>query len=247
LYFQPGFQIGQQYMQGCGLAQQAMMLEVSGNWNPASAVQLYEQAATLIWGSMTQAQQWGLPVYAGAWFALGTVHFNAARVQTAMGWSAPASQHLAQALQCLNQAIAMQPGFVPFHSAAGTVLVAQGNLPEAQRAFETAVRLNPADVYSNYMLGVMHSVQGNGAAATQYYGVVQQQAPTLPPPQQFQPAPAPAPGGQRANSAANWLDIINKIATTVKNVGDAANSISGLFGHSQMFSQPAWPGQMPGF
>jgi hypothetical protein len=37
------------------------------------------------------------------------------------------------------------------------------------------------------------------------------------------------------------------IATTVKNVGDAANSISGLFGHSQTFSQPAWPGQMPGF
>jgi tetratricopeptide (TPR) repeat protein len=240
------FQLNQQYMQGCGLAQQALMQEMSGNWNPAYLVQMYEQAVGLITGSMNLAQQWGMPVYPQAWFALATVHFNAARIQAATGWLAPASQHLAQALMCLNQAIGMQPNFFQYHSAAGTVLLAQGNLPEAERAFRRALELFPGDVYSNYMLSVMQATQGNMAAAASHYGMAQQRVPNLPAPQQFQFQPAPPQGGP-GGSAMKWLDIINKVATTVKNVGDAANTLSGLFGQGQSFAQPAWPGSMPTF
>ncbi len=240
------FQLNQQYIQGCGLAQQALMQEMSGNWNPALLIQMYEQAVGLISGSMNLAQQGGVPVYPQAWFALATVHFNAARIQAATGWIAPASQHLAQALMCLNQAVAMQPTFYQYHSAAGTVLLAQGNLSEAERAFRRALELYPGDVYSNYVLGVMQATQGNMAAAAQYYGAAQQRVPNLPTPQQFQLQPEP-PQGSQGGSPMKWLDLINKVATTVKNVGDAANTLSGLFGHGQGFSQPVWPGSMPSF
>jgi tetratricopeptide (TPR) repeat protein len=80
----------------------------------------------------------------------------------------------------LNQAIALNPQVGQYHVDVGTVLMALGNLPEAQRAFLTALQINPSDPWAQYMLALLNSAGGNMAAANQYYAAVRQMAPNLP-------------------------------------------------------------------
>ncbi len=246
IYYQQFLQqLNQQYMQGCSMGQQAGMLEMSGN--PPAAAQLYEQAAGLIGNSVVQSRQWNIPVSPDVLFVLATCHFQAARMQAVQGWTQPAAMHLAQALDALNQAIMLSPNVFQLHSAAGTVLAAQGNPAEAARAFERALQLNPADVYSQYMLGALNLSQGNAAAGNDYYQAARQAAPNLPPPQQVVPPPPPDPvpgtqAGPPPGAKTDWLKVMDSVSGLLNAVSGTGNMVHSFCGGMQGQSPPS-----PGF
>jgi len=224
------FLLNQQYMQACGVGQQAMMMEASGNG--LAVAQLYEQAIAVLGNSMMMARQYGVFVPDSILYTFAYSHFSAARVEAAMCWpQAPA--HLAMALDALNQAIAANPNVCQYHALAGAVLASQGSLQWAVQAFTRALQLNPADVWSRYMLSALYSTQGNVAMAGQQFATVQQVVPNLPSPQQFLPQAA-APGGAPAPAAghANWLDTTGKVFDILKTFTEVVNNMSGWAGGS---------------
>ena len=220
----------QQFMQGSSLAQQGMMLEASGN--VAGAAQCYNDASMLLSQCLVAAQQFQVPIGDQGWFSLAWCHFNAARTQTMLGWGAMAPAHLMQAHNALNNALTLNPSFGPYHAAMGVLLATEGQSLLAMQAFSNAVRLNPADAFSQYMLAILNQAQGNVAAGNQHFVVAQQYAPNLPPPQQTMQAHG---GGGKGF---DW----NGLVSTVGEVFKAVNSVSSLFSNAQGQSQQAWPG-----
>jgi tetratricopeptide (TPR) repeat protein len=223
------FALNQQFQQGCYFAQQAMLAEQMGNL--AGAVQCYDQAIATIANSMGMAGQYGVPVTDSVFFTFGVCHFNAARVKSMAGWSQMAPMHLAQAHEALRRAIDLNPNFFQYYSAAGVLLLAEGNVGGAMQSFQRAVQLNPMDSWSQWMLSSLYQVQGNAAAANQYYAAASQIQPGLPPPQQFvqqhQSGPPPMPGsGGSGNSGRatqhDWVEMAN-------NALKVTNSVIGLF------------------
>ncbi len=187
-----------------------MMAEMSGNIPVAS--QWYDQAIGLIGNSIGMARQSGIPVTEQVFFAFAQCSFNAARIKTMMGWVPAAANHLAQALEALNQAIAINPGLFQLHSAAGTVMMAQWNLPWAGKAFQRALQLNPQDPWSQYMLNVLHSMRGQAA---QSFPAV----PQVPAPSSGWAAAAPAPAKH------DWVEIFNNGLKALNNVCDIFGKI----------------------
>ena len=233
--FPPGPQqmLQQQFMQGCTLAQQGMMVEAGGNL--PGAAQCYEQAAAILSTCIVEAQQYQIPVDPQGWFSLSWCHFNTARTQTMLGWGAAAPGHLMQAHNALNIAINMNPTFAPFHAAMGVLLATEGQAALATQAFSRAIQLNPADAFSQYMLALLNQVQGNVAAGTQHYAAAQQYAPTLPPPQQALQA---HDGGGKGF---DW----NGLVSTAGELFKAVNSVSSLFSSPQGNPSQGFPGGSP--
>lgn len=223
----------QQYQQGCQLVQQGMTAEAAGQLLPAS--QCLEQGAQWLDASVATARQWGMPIWDVAFFSCAYAHFNAARIQAQLGQWQAAPPHLGQALAALNAAIQVNPRVFYYHSAAGVVLLAQGNPAEANRAFNAALGLNPNDPYSQYMLAMLHAAQGNTAAATALYSAAQSTVPGLPAVQQMLPtAPSgPAAAAPGAGPQPRWLDVLTKLGTiadAVNKIGGAVNTVNGLMG-----------------
>ena len=131
--------LNQQFQQGCYIAQQAIMAEQMGNGVGAS--QLYDQASGVIANVVGTANQYGVPIFDNVFFSLAFCHFNAARLKAAMGWPQAIPQHLNTALQAINQALAINPNFFTYHSAAGLILLAMSNVSAAVLAFQRAVQL----------------------------------------------------------------------------------------------------------
>jgi tetratricopeptide (TPR) repeat protein len=235
--FPPGPQqlLQQQFMQGCALAQQGMMVEAGGNL--AGAAQCYEQAAAILSTCIVEAQQYQVPVDPQGWFSLSWCHFNAARTQTMLGWGAAAPGHLMQAHNALNMAINLNPMFAPFHAAMGVLLATEGQATLATRAFSRAIQLNPADAFSQYMLAILNQAQGNVAAGTQHYAVAQEYAPALPPPQQALQA---HDGGGKG---LDWNGVISTAGELFKTI----NTVASLFSSPQGSPSQGFPGEGSGY
>ena len=233
------FGLNQQFQQGLNFAQQGMIAEQTGNW--AAVAPCYDQAIAFIGNSIAGAVQAGIPVPDNVHFSYAFCHFNAARVKAAMGWPQLAPMHLAQAFQGLQQALAINPNFFQYHSAIGVVMLAQGNVAGAMQAFQRAVQLNPADSWSQWMLASLYSAQGATAVSNQYYAAAVQVQPNLPPPPQYAPAVAAAPGGAQAGKPKHdWFELIN-------NALKFGNSIAGAFQQSGGAQQPSMWGQPSGW
>jgi tetratricopeptide (TPR) repeat protein len=232
--------LNQQYLQACGLAQQAMVFESGGNL--PLAFQSYKQAGGLIGVAIQSAQQWGIPIADPVFFNYAYTHFNAARIAAMLNQPQMVPGHLAQAMAALNQAINQNPSFFQYHSAAGMVLLAQGNFPEADRAFNMALRFNPNDAWSQYMLAMLHTAQGNTAAGNQYYTAARATAPSLPPLPQMRPSSPGMPGAsaQTRSKAMDFLATLGTIADTVSKVAGAINSVGGLMGQFQHNAPTGW-------
>ena len=230
--------LNQQFQQGCYFAQQAMMAEQMGNL--PGAAQCYDQAIAMIGNSMGMAGQSGVPILDNVFFSYAFCHFNAARVKSTAGWPQFAPVHLSQAHQALSQAIALNPGFFQYHSAAGVLLLAEGNVAGAVQSFQRAVQLNPMDSWSQWMLASLYSVQGNAMASNQSYAAAAQIQPNLPSPQQFvqqHQGPPPLSGGGSSGKASqhDWIEMIN-------NALKLGNSLAGFFqqGGGSQDQQAGW-------
>jgi len=233
------FSLNQQFQQGLSFAQQAMMAEQMGNW--AAVAPCYDQAIAFIGNSMAGAIGSGTPIPDNVHFSYAFCNFNAARVKAAMGWPQAAPMHLAQAFQSLQQAIAINANFFQYHSALAVVMLAQGNVAGALQAFQRAVQLNPADSWSQWMLASLYSSQGATAISNQFYAAATRVQPNLPPPPQYAPVAAAAPGGvSGSKSGRDWFELIN-------NALKLGNSIAGAFQQNSGPQQPAMWGQQSGW
>jgi hypothetical protein len=211
-------QLNQPFLTGVGVAQQATVAESQGN--AAYAGQLYDQAAWWIGQSMMMAQQWGAFVPDGVHATLANVHASAARAWLAMGQPMVAWQHLQQALMSLNQAIALNPQFAPYHAAAGTVLMAMGNVPEAQRAFSMVQLLQPGAPHLPAMMGMIQGLRP----------VPMQPSSAIPPPAFPGGAQPPQP---TSGEGRDWVKTIgsavNVLDSIFKTIGDFQD-MAGKFG-----------------
>jgi tetratricopeptide (TPR) repeat protein len=201
-------QLQQLWMAGMGVGQQAVTLEMSGN--AAAAAQAYAQSAEQLRVSVMLATSNGVFVPDGIHATLATAHMGAARARVAMGQVLDASPHFQLALHALNQAIALNPNVPAWHSAAGAVLLALGNLGDAERAFATVQKMLPGEPTSRAMLeqlGTMRQAQSG-------WGV--QLAPTPP---SFGPA-APFNAGANLGSAAqrDWAKMVKDVCGTLDSI-----------------------------
>jgi tetratricopeptide (TPR) repeat protein len=220
--------LNQQFQQGCYFAQQAMAAEQMGNI--LGAAQCFDQAIATIANSMAMAGQHGIPVTDSVLFSYAICHFNAARVKSMTGFAQFAPMHLAQAHEALRRAIDLNPGCFQYYSAAGVLLLAEGNVAGAMQSLQRAVQLNPMDSWSQWMLASLYQVQGNAMASNQYYAAAAQIQPNLPPPQQFVQQHQGPPGMQGSGRSDNsgkasqhdWVEMAN-------NAFKLGNSFVGLF------------------
>lgn len=67
---------------------------------------------------------------------------------------------LARTATELEQAVIMQPENVELHLKLGFTYTRLGKADEAQRSFETAVRLDPKKAIAHYMLGLIYEKKG---------------------------------------------------------------------------------------
>jgi len=111
-----------------------------------------------------------------------------------------------------------------------------GNLPEAERAFKTALQLNPSEPYSQYMLGFISSACGNTAVANQHYAAAQLMAPNLPQ-MPVPPQPGSPPGMQGAPATAqrrpDWMKTANNVCSTLNSVCSTLNNVFKTVGDFQ--------------
>ncbi len=210
--------LNQQLMTGNTLGQQGMFAEMQGNY--LGAAQSYDQAIAWIFQSITTAQQSGVFVPDYIHFTFAFAHSSAARVKSMLGWMPIAWNHLNQSLAALNQAIAINPNVVQYYVAAGTILMTQGNLPEAERAFHTALQMNPNEPSSQYMLAVLNAARGNIAAANNYYAAVQQVSPNIPRIPITPPSATPGQGTDWINTVNNACTLLNNVFKTMGNFQD---------------------------
>ncbi len=156
--------------------QQALLLESTGNL--MAAIAGIDQAIGSYAQSMNGAAQWGIFIPDQIHFEYGYAHAGAARLKRQSGMLvAMIPQHLFMALSAINQALVIN-GYVPhYHVLAGNICLEQGNLRDADRAFRTALSLNPSDSYTQYMLASVNAQLGNASAAQTFYAPLQQAHP----------------------------------------------------------------------
>ena len=199
-------QLQQLWMGGMGAGQQAVTLEMSGN--AAAAAQAYAQSAEQLRVSVMLAMGNGVFVPDGIHATLATAHMGAARAKVAMGQVLDASPHFQLALQALNSAIALNPHVPAWHSAAGGVLLALGNLGDAERAFGTVQRMMPGEPTSRAMLEQLAATR----QATAGWGVQM-----TPPTPAFGAGPMGVQATQNLASAAqkDWAKVIKDVCGTL--------------------------------
>ena len=152
-------QIHQQLIQGVELAGQGMTAERSGNPQLASAY--FDQSIDAFRHWLQAIEQAGLPVPHIGYYLLSNNHFMAARAKSAIGWAPIARAHLSHALNELKVGLRLAPNQPEYHAAAGILLVAMGNLKEAQRALTNAARLDPANRKVGVLMSVIQTAQAN--------------------------------------------------------------------------------------
>lgn len=217
----PAFaQLNALLMQAQTASQQGAMAEMQGNL--PIAVQCYDYAVQLIYQSIASASSYTLPVPESVHHSYAGAHFNAARAKGQLGWGPLAMQHLQQSLMALNQCVALNPRFGPYHSAAGSVLLALGNTREAETALRTALTLNPADAQAHAMLGLL-----GGMTPLPHADALAGMS--APPAAQPAPTPAASGGGQTTGQDKDWIETLNRFFTMANNGVEAFNGIQGLF------------------
>jgi len=78
-----------------------------------------------------------------------------------------------EAIQDLQKAVKMDPGFGPGYSALGSALLAQGNAKEASTALHKAIELQPTSVMAHYQMGLaMFQLGDLNSAAPQFEAAV---------------------------------------------------------------------------
>jgi tetratricopeptide (TPR) repeat protein len=224
--FQALAALNQHYTQGCMLSQQAVMLELSGS--VLAANQLFEQSSALIGNCIIAAQQSGTPVLDNVFFVCACAHFNAARTASMLGWSHVVPNHLNQAQIAIGCAVTLNPRSFQYHSAAGMLYAAQGDLSAAVSEFQQALQLNPSDSGSLYMLSFLSAAQGDIPNGNQYYRLAAQTIPNLPPPQQLMPQLRTVCGSAPVSANCGRLDT-NQLLKTIGDVASCINTIGGLF------------------
>ena len=205
--------------------QQAMLWESQGN--PAGAAQGYDQAIGWTIQSMNTAMQCGVFIPDAIHFELGYAHLSAARVKATMGWMPVAQQHLFQAMGSVNQAIAINPHMANYHVLAGVILANQGNLPFAERAFSTALTINPSDGYARFMLANVHAALGNSQAAQGHFAQVQQAYPGIPRMSMSSPPAGPQQGSDWMKTTGDWASLAEKLFKAVGSYQDMAAKFDG--------------------
>ncbi len=221
----------QQFFAGCQAAQQGFFLESQGNL--LMAINCYQQAIAYVSQSMFSARQASVPVPDHVYHTHGQMHFFAARAKAAAGDVVGAQQHLMEAMNAFSFAANLNP-MVPHHRLAlGDVLMLLGNLPEAERAFNSALQIVPGHPYVLQRL-----------AAIRYVTMGQTGMPAY---------PANSGGGSKNQGMANVHDLIKVASEGV----DLLSKFKGLFGGASTHGAPAmgdatmqdfssWTGMMTG-
>jgi tetratricopeptide (TPR) repeat protein len=181
--------------------QQVMLFETQGNL--MAAIAGIDQAIGFYAQSMNGAAQWGIFIPDPIHFEYGYAHATAARLKRQTGMMpAMIPQHLFMALSAINQALFIN-GYIPhYHVLAGNICLEQGNLRDADRAFRTALSLNPSDPYTQYMLASVNVQLGNVSAAQTFYTPFQKAQP------QGLPDPVPA---QQTPGAPDFMKTANDV------------------------------------
>jgi tetratricopeptide (TPR) repeat protein len=201
------------YQQGCISAQQAAQAELVGNFNAAAAY--YDGAIAQLSAAINGAIQLGIFIPDNTYCPLGFCYFKGAIAKNCIGDKNAAYYYLGYAINTLNQAIAMNPTYFYYHSLMGEILAFQGNLVEAQRAFHTALQLNPMDARAYWMLGFLYSAMQQPAQATQCYQHAQQIQPNVP--------QIPATSANPASP--NWIDVVVKVSGAISALSPAIKFI----------------------
>lgn len=212
--------LNQKFNNGQVFGQQGTFAEMQGNYFVAA--QNYDQSIWWIYQSMAMAQHYGVQIPHHIYYAYAFVHFSAARAKSLLGQAPVAFSHLNNSIAALNQAISINPNIIQYHIAAGTVLMTLGNFPEAERAFNAALQMNPSEPWSQYMLAVLNSMRGNINAANSYFAAIQRNFPGS----QIPNIPSTTITGQ-----GNWLDTFNKIVTLLNNAFNLWGNIQDMMGH----------------
>ena len=82
-----------------------------------------------------------------------------------MGKLAARGQNRQAALELMHRAHTLKPDSAEILSGVGTMLLELERLPEAQLAFETAIKLSPLEFMAHHNLGVIHQRRGNFPAS----------------------------------------------------------------------------------
>jgi tetratricopeptide (TPR) repeat protein len=156
----------QQFFAGCQAAQQGFFLESQGNL--LLAINCYQQAINCVSQSMFSARQASVPVPDHVYHAHGQMHFFAARAKATVGDVVGAQQHLMEAMNAFSFAANLNP-MVPHHRVAlGDVLMLLGNLPEAERTFNSALQILPGHPYVLQRLAAIRYVSMGQAGMPAY-------------------------------------------------------------------------------
>lgn len=211
---------------------QGMLAETQGN--NFGAAQWYNQAILQVQGAMASAQQFGVFIPDQIYYTLAYAGYSAARANSQLGNWPEFWRHCNGALWALNAALAINPNQVMYHVAAGSVLLAQGNLPEAERALSTALRLNPQEPWAQYMLAVLNSARGNATAAEIYYTAARQTAPGLPQvpvtiPGSYPGMSTASPAGPATNDWGNTIISTCKVLESVFQTIGSFNTMTHTF------------------
>jgi tetratricopeptide (TPR) repeat protein len=214
--------LNQQWFAATNFEQQAMAFEQVGNL--LAAASCWEQATTCVNGAMMYANQWMVPIPQTVYFTLGTYHYHAARVKAMMGRADQVGWHLAMALDSVQRALALNPSYGPYHSFAGTVLLCQGNYGGAIWELQEAVRLNPNDGWSQWMLASVYQAMGKAAMMNPYYNAALQFRPNL-----MNLPPMPGPGGGAGHDLNSTLGTIKSVLDVVNSLFQVGSNFAGLF------------------
>jgi tetratricopeptide (TPR) repeat protein len=170
------------------LGNQAVACEQMGNY--PGALSQWEQTMAAIGGSMGEARLWAVPVPDSVHFSYGQCHYYTARAKVMLGRGPEAGPLLEWALQEAYWAIDIKSNDSRYHAFAGAVLLCKGRHAAADAEFRLAVKLNPDDAWSHWMLAwIQQQWYGNPNLAIQHWGAALQLQPTMP------PTPSLKPGG----------------------------------------------------
>ncbi|MEL6930942.1 MAG: hypothetical protein AAFO95_20300, partial [Cyanobacteria bacterium J06600_6] len=141
--------------------------------------------------------------------------FHGATVHTVLGLNSVTYNYLSYSLTCLNEAIRLNPNMFHYYSLAGEVLLAQGDLLEAEAAFTLALQKNPVDARSNWMLSFIYSTKQQTLQANQYYINANQIYSNVP----------AVPITSSNPSSSNWLTVAVQVTTIARNLAPFAESL----------------------
>jgi type IV pilus assembly protein PilF len=94
---------------------------------------------------------------------------NRARIHTELGAAYYGAGQMAVAIQELNEAISVDPGYGPAHSQLGLVYMALREDAQAQQSFERALRIDPNDSSANNNYGLFLCQRKREKEAMKYF------------------------------------------------------------------------------